>query len=953
MNAVQMPQVDIVDCLLRQNLYQRLGLKTNIVCRGELESAYRARLVLLENCQAELTQDDMRKARGLLDEAINRLRDSASRAAYDEELSVLRRLELGRRNIPATPLATSVKARSTDEHLVTDTTEGLAEPVPQTKSLNESALASRYSIQHLLADSPRCKVYSAVDNHLSRRVVIKRIQPELFAKKDHQEMFTREAQLFASSNASNLVKILDFDSDTGSIVVERMSRDLAQVVKDRKCEPDELREILRDALTGLAALHDQGIAHGRIEPGHLFLDDSGSVKLSVTPGMSGVSTTLRPGSETRHVAPELLNAKIFGPAGLPADIYSLGFVAIELLCGKNLAGMVNPAIEAQGASKNGWLLWHASPTDTLPPILSLAPSLPQDLVQLLTRMTSKKQQERFSDARECLGLLRQRQGEGGSPQAASPVVGQPSVIEGIEMLGGLPPSLHEHYHVQEVINWKDILNQPKLLFQPEARSKLITIIIGSIASAATILLLLVGAPQPMELATTDSRLKEQSDTNILQHPEEEPLKPIDSYSEVVVAPVPALNPTSKISLVPVGSSHSPRLNEELPWKDFDTVEPDPKFPEKSEPANLPKSTSPLSVGHLPFVPTHASFDILGAETPDKSWRQHEAIMRALDLIIRNGHGRFQGLLPYDLSIDQVVDPRASFAVACLYYQMGDSHKAESFCFKAIEDGRKLRAPYVIPHIFLSHLLVEKAENSQALIYCQDAMRWNWQHWIEHSDPRYREAATTMVWWLGVLTGFVEEVKGSAIASTVDVQGAEQMVRSWVGSDSEVFEKFQFARESVRERFKELASQRIAQAGKSSSGRNATPSEVFDLPLSSSFSSFYGAEDEFFDNPANENLSGMSQNLMGGEISLSLANSEVREPQVRIVKSVALPKRLRSYQPLDLCALADQTRSTFRKSVGWQAGSITQSRNNRNEFSSSDPLSHEPDVGPAQRLVKSW
>lgn len=923
MNAVQTPQNGIVDCLLKQNLYQRLGLKTNIVSLGELESAYRSRVALLRDNPSGLTVEELRHAKKLLDEAILTLRISASRYVYDEKLM----------------------ANTTASSDCSTFSQTAARPDCQSspgKSLNESDLAGRYSVQHLLADGPRCKVYSAVDNHLKRRVIVKQIQPHLFAKKSHQEMFYREARLFASSNASNLVKILDFDDQTGSMVVEQMSQDLSQWMKKREspCEPNELREILRGALTGLAALHDQGIAHGRIEPGHLFLDDSGSVKLSVTPGMTGVSTTLRPGPETRHVAPELLNAKVFGPAGLPADLYALGFLTIELLSGKELARMVNPAIEAQGSSNNGWLLWHASPTDMLPPLSAMLPGLPQDLIQLLTQMTSKRQQNRIGSARECLDLLRQQSVDNRSHVTNSPVSCQPIVTEGVEMLGGLPPCLHEQYQDQVVITWTDVLNQPKLLFQPKARSKLITVAMVSVGSAATLLLMLAGSPKELEPTSVMIAAGTHEKRDILRHsdePVQEPSKPqSDIWSEPASAPAePNLASPASASNQP----DAPSVKEEAGLDSSDYIIPvrtEPKIPEpptfKQESDDKPRF----------YSPTHPSFEVLGAETNIVARDQSEAMKKALRMVIDNGYQPYRGALPYRVNDERVVDPRASLALAWLAYQKNDKDSSKIYALKAMDDAKSLKAPYVMPQIFLSYLLVEK---NTTLVYCQDALQWNWHQWLVQSDPRYKDAATTMVWWIGILTGFVEEAKGSAIASGVDTQGAEQLVRSLVSADIEVFEKYDFARSAVKDRLSELNSLRFTQEIKRFSSRRVSHVSQANLPLSLSQSNRLGSIDYSSEIDANWGSTAITQNLNFDNQPLSSDDQEDKKASWKLNPKVASTVYLASFQPLDLSAMAYQTLSTLRQPTTLRAKVIARTR--LPEFASSSRI-----LGAAESFTNS-
>ncbi len=83
----QVAKLNVVDILLKQNLYERLGLKSNRANCGCIHWAYNARLHLLYACRQKLSGEEMAQAESMIDEAYAVLSDSAQRDKYDSQLS--------------------------------------------------------------------------------------------------------------------------------------------------------------------------------------------------------------------------------------------------------------------------------------------------------------------------------------------------------------------------------------------------------------------------------------------------------------------------------------------------------------------------------------------------------------------------------------------------------------------------------------------------------------------------------------------------------------------------------------------------------------------------------------------------------------------------------------------------------------------------------------------------
>ncbi len=866
MNCPVMTQIDVVACLLDQNYYQRLGLKTNAVARWQLKEAYRSRLELLKSCRHELNQSQYHQARRLINQAIEVLSNKLSRQEYDSQL-----------------LAPKKSGSPVDEKILA------SEAANEARS--QSVFDSRYELGEPLSQSERCSIYQAVDSRLNRGVVVKRIARSLLRSTEHARLFREEAELFARSNASNLVKILDYDADSGAIVLERMKHDLSQLAQQRPRDPDSVREILRDALSGLAWLHDQGMAHGRVELSHLLVDDNGGVKLAVSPGMTGVSTSFRPGRHTRHVAPELLNRQYFGPPGLGADIYAMGFVALELLCGKSLAARVNPAIEAESDSAKGWLLWHASPSEHLPNLKALVAGVPEDLKALLTRMTSKQQNERWTDARQCLTALQHVPIRTGAA-IELPTENVDPAQYGVEILG-TPPSLHAEYDARESISWRDLMHDPKLLTHPLARSKTMSLALCCVCSLATTLLLL--NPDTAKVNATGEQLDSQLGPSLL--PDVDLLANQElTIEEPVEVETPVIQDVALEKVLPA-SVRTSILVEDISTEEPPSIAANEIQYNEAESSEEP-TESPSEIEEVNYWPTFPAFEWQHNGNPELGLAQYKWIEKEFWEISTATRSKPNQEYSFQLGT-RIHDPRAPFSLALTAWEKGDQQFSKQMCDKSLKDAKQLRVPYMVPLVLMTHTLCDKGDYAAALSYCRDTLRWHSQAAERTDDPRFSETTSAIAWWTGLVVGFVEDVKGSAMATTADTRGAELFVEQTV--DAEQYETYLLARLYIKKRYTELSTTRSRKVGgtvrKQRLNEKSGGALVAKVFKSAPFAETKSSSDKWEAMPYSTSHS---------------AESPVAAERHQVDHRIASPARLSSYYPFDPRSLADQSRYTMRK-----------------------------------------
>ncbi len=887
-------KVDVIEILLSQNLYERLGLKTNRVSFGQIHTAYNARLNLLHNCRQELTEEEAAQAESMIDAAYAELSDRSRRTNYDSQL--------------------------TGEYPVSAELVGSGEPA-------STLLLDRYRIEQQIAEGQRCLVYSAWDSRLGRQVIVKRVRPELANEGSHRLLFQQEAELFARSNASNLVKILDYDVSTCAVVSERMAYDLAESIKAGPVGPTRLREILRDALAGLAALHREGIAHGRVELQHLFADDDGGIKLAVAPGMTGSQSTLRPSKDSRHIAPELLNATSYGQPSLASDIYALGFVCLELLCGNKLASRVSATMDDSEQVANNWLVWHASPTEQLPPIAELIPDLPVDLCSLLERMTRKQQHERFTDARACLEAMSYVPATEQIQTYAVPLGS--SSDAGVEIYGS-PPHLHAIYDAPKRLSWSDIAKNPALLLAPEARSHLTQV------GLATLMLLsglfLVFQPERIKKQTAQveeaaTEIQSLEDFEVAAPSTERVTRPTDDAaatqinkvdgqpsqqtSQTAVRVTLEVLPSGRVLQIGEQTATTDNQNEWLlpagvytarcldteSSVEFETtfsVPADVEYAYFAIPVPVVAPEQPIlqppydpyaDVRGMSFQPSIVPFDIQGASDAEHATQQRSYLVSALRNIVQSPHHRRKDM-PFAVS-SKPVDPRATFTLALWAFREGNLDRAVDLCRESLRAAEHYHIPFLLPLRMLNHLQIDHGKGGlqAALGECRLVLSWLNQMDSLRPSLAIKHAQDELAWWTGLLVGFTNDVPHGLANQILDTDSLEAVIRS--SSSANQWKTFRIGRLAVINRYA-LINRHWSEVSAEKSKLQLSENEEAQLPL---ISHTYSADDHSKRRP--------SLGQSGATIGMSSA-------------SASASRRFVSYRPFDIPGIAIEVLSTLNK-----------------------------------------
>jgi hypothetical protein len=200
-------------------------------------------------------------------------------------------------------------------------------------------LDGRYQLGSLLGAGGMARVYVATDRVLERQVAVKVLSPSDAQDPVFVERFRREARAAARLSHPNIVAVFDSGSDADQpyLVMEYVpGQSLAQLLaRQGRLAPRRAVELAIQVCAALAAAHAQGLVHRDIKPanvlvspdGQVQVSDFGIVKAAAATTLTGTGTVL---GTAAYLSPEQAQG---GPVDARSDLYGLGCVLYELLCG--------------------------------------------------------------------------------------------------------------------------------------------------------------------------------------------------------------------------------------------------------------------------------------------------------------------------------------------------------------------------------------------------------------------------------------------------------------------------------------------------------------------------------------------------------------------------------------------------------------------------------------------
>jgi len=257
----------------------------------------------------------------------------------------------------------------------------------------ERTLAARYRLLRRIDRGGMAEVWEGRDEILDRPVAVKVLDPRLAGDEAFLERFRREAVSAARLAHPNVVATYDTGTDDGVafIVMELVQgvtlRDLLR--SEGPLSPSRAVAIAAQVADALDYAHRAGIVHRDVKPGNVLVCDDGRVKVAdfgiakaaLDPDLTQQGTFL---GTAKYLPPEQVEGR---PQDRRSDVYSLGIVLYEMLCGR-------PPFEADSEMAVALQRLHAEPLSPR----QVRPGISRALERVVLRAMAKDPDLRYPTA---------------------------------------------------------------------------------------------------------------------------------------------------------------------------------------------------------------------------------------------------------------------------------------------------------------------------------------------------------------------------------------------------------------------------------------------------------------------------------------------------------------------------------------------------------------------------
>jgi serine/threonine protein kinase len=263
--------------------------------------------------------------------------------------------------------------------------------------------AGRYVLGDLLGRGGMAEVFaghSMGDHGFQKPVAIKRLLPELASDHVFVERLIEEAKLLVGMQHGNIVSVIDLarDGDDVFLVMEFVDGpSLRQLLKARGSRGLSLgiaTYIVQSAAAGLEFAHNRpggAIIHADISPSNLLLTTSGEVRVAdfgIARREGGGYGVVE--GKWAYMAPEQARGEPLTPR---ADVFALGVVLYELICGAHPLG--RQVTHEQRDS---------SPMRVIPPRV-IKPSIPPGLDAICMRALAHDPRDRYKSMQALIDAI--------------------------------------------------------------------------------------------------------------------------------------------------------------------------------------------------------------------------------------------------------------------------------------------------------------------------------------------------------------------------------------------------------------------------------------------------------------------------------------------------------------------------------------------------------------------
>ncbi len=271
----------------------------------------------------------------------------------------------------------------------------------------------RYRLESRLGSGGMADVWRARDTELGRDVALKLLHENFARDTEFVERFRREASSAAGLQHQNVVSVFDRGSyeDSYYISMELVEGSSLRELIDQGLEIEEAVEVTRQMLAAAAFAHEHGIVHRDLKPMNVLIDRDGRIRVTdFGIARAGGSEITRTGSvmgTAQYLSPEQAQGMEVTPT---TDIYSIGIILFEMLCGR---------VPFDGDNAVAIAMKQVGEEPPVPS--SINPKVSPALDAIVLKALAKDPAQRFQSAAEMAAALEAAEGSPDQPVVLAPV----------------------------------------------------------------------------------------------------------------------------------------------------------------------------------------------------------------------------------------------------------------------------------------------------------------------------------------------------------------------------------------------------------------------------------------------------------------------------------------------------------------------------------------------------